>query len=266
MDDYYERLNQAFDNWNGGEPSLEQRVENLEAEIIQKQDILTFDAEPVENSENPVTSGGLFSHFERYATKTALDNKVSTSSFTADQDRQDALEAEDRSALISLIDGGGKNILNLNTNFVAYTNKGITYTNNGDGTINVAGTSNAADSYVTLYDVNGDTFFGIPKGKTIVLKSTSNNISINLVYKKQGGGYGLTVRGYMDTPAMFTIPDDFAGYLLRIGVYVNGTTVNENVGAMICTTSDYAISPAFVPYRPSWQEMYDMIKALQSGS
>lgn len=194
------------------------------------------------------------------------------SGFEADQQRQDAeistvsdAQQQDRATLIDQVDKNAKNVVNLNTSFTTHTNKGITYTNNGDGTINVSGTSNAADSYVTLYDVNGDTFFGIPKGKTVVLKSTSNNISINLIYKKQGGGYGLTVRGYMDTPAMFTIPDDFAGYLLRIGVYVSGTTVDDNVGAMICTAADYVISSTYVQYAPTNRELYEMILALQSG-
>ena len=192
--------------------------------------------------------------------------------FEADQQRQDNeistvsdAQQQDRAALVAQVDNGAKNVVNLNTSFTSYTNKGITYTNNGDGTINVSGTSNAADSYITLYDRNDDTLFGIPKGETVVLKSTSNTVSINLIYKKQGGGYGLTVRGYMDTPATFTIPDDFSGYLLRVGVNSNGTTVNENVGAMICTAADYVISSTYVTYAPTNRELYEMILALQSG-
>ena len=42
-----------------------------------------------------------------------------------------------KAILIGPVDGGAKNILNLNTNFTSYTSKGITYKNNGDGTINV---------------------------------------------------------------------------------------------------------------------------------
>lgn len=174
-------------------------------------------------------------------------------------------ENEDRSALINQVDSGAKNLVNLNTSFTTHTHKGITYTNNGDGTINVSGTSNATDSYVTLYDRNENNLFGVQIGETVVLRSTSNTVSLNLIYKKQGGGYGLTVYGYKDTPATFTIPTDFVGFLLRIGVPNNGTTVNENVGAMICTAADYAISPAYVPYAPTNRELYEMILALQSG-
>lgn len=164
---------------------------------------------------------------------------------------------EDRAALIDQVDGGAKNLVNLNTSFTTQTHKGITYTNNGDGTINVAGTSNAVDSYVTLYDRNENNLFGVPIGETVVIKSTSNTVSINLIYKKQGGGYGLTVYGYKDTPATFTVPTDFVGFLLRIGVLNNGTTVNENVGAILCTATDYAISPEYVPYAPTNRELYE---------
>lgn len=164
---------------------------------------------------------------------------------------------EDRAALINQVDSGAKNLVNLNTSFTTHTHKGITYTNNGDGTINVAGTSNAADSYATLYDRNENNLFGVPIGETVVIKSTSNTVSINLIYKKQGGGYGLTVRGYKDTPATFTVPTDFVGFLLRIAVPNNGITVNENVGAIICTATDYAISPEYVPYVPTNRELYE---------
>ena len=157
--------------------------------------------------------------------------------FDADQQRQDAeistvsdAQQQDRAALAEQVNKNAKNIVNLNTNFTTYTHKGITYTNNGDGTINVSGTSSAADSYASLYDRNDDTLFGIPKGETVVVQSTSNDVAVNLVYKKQGGGYGLTVRGYKDSPATFTIPSDFSGFLLRLSVPSTGTTVNENVG------------------------------------
>jgi len=34
---------------------------------------------------------------------------------------------------------------------------------------------------------------------------------------------------------------------------------------MICTTTDYAISPEFVPYTPTMRELYEMILAMQNG-
>jgi hypothetical protein len=50
----------------------------------------------------------------------------------------------------------------------------------------------------------------------------------------------------------------------NFNIYSNGTaTISE---FMICTAEDYAVSPKFVPYRPSWQEMWEMIQALQNGT
>lgn len=49
----------------------------------------------------------------------------------------------------------------------------------------------------------------------------------------------------------------------NFNLYSNSTaTVSE---FMICTAADWAVSQKFVPYRPSWQEMWEMIQELQSG-
>lgn len=236
MDNYYERLNQAFANWNGGgEPSLEQRVENLEAEIIQKQDILTFDTEPVEDSKNPVTSGGLFSQFERYATKTALDEKVDTSNFTADQERQDAREAEDRVALIQQVDSGAKNKVDATTHT----------TTGSDFVLEYVAISLPAGSYAFSYTSDqltaGDMQLVIRNGKTVLGRYTITS---------QSGRNAISFS--IDSDA-----DNLRLYTVSAGTYSD---------FMLCTAADYAISTAFAPYRPTWQEMYDMIKALQSGS
>lgn len=176
------------------------------------------------------------------------NNAPTTKAVYDDQQRQDALEAEDRAALIEQIDNGAKNLLNLNTDFATATSRGITYKNNKDGTINVSGTSSAGDSYINLYDRNTDNLFGIQKGETVVIRSTSDSVSINLIYKKSNGNYGLTVYGYKSSPGRFTVPSDFVGFLLRVGVPKTGTTVNEDVGGMICTAADYAVSPEVVLY------------------
>jgi hypothetical protein len=175
--------------------------------------------------------------------------------------------AELTSALIKQVDSEAKNLVNLNTDFTTHTYRGITYTNNHDGTINVSGTSTSTDSYVTLYDRNTDNLFGIQKGETVVLRSTSDDVSINLVYKKSDGSYGLTVYGYKSTPGWFTIPSDFVGFILRIGVPKNETTVNEDVGGMICTVADYIISSEVVPYAlPNTVITPALIKQVDEGA
>lgn len=163
----------------------------------------------------------------------------------------------DKTEIAKLVDAGAKNLLNLNTALTSLKHRGITYKNNNDGTINVSGTSNANDSYVTIYDLNTDNLFGVSKGKTVVITSTSDDVSISIVPKIEGGAYGTKVNAYKSSPAVYTIPSDFSGFLLRVSVLNNGTTVNEDVNGMICTIEDYTISPEFVPYTPTMREIYE---------
>jgi hypothetical protein len=55
-------------------------------------------------------------------------------------------------------------------------------------------------------------------------------------------------------------------YAYRFRVYSNKAIGNVTIYPMICTAADYAVSPKYVPYRPSWQEMWEMIQALQNNS
>lgn len=250
MDDYYERLNQAFANWNGGgEPSLEQRVENLEAEIIQKQDILTFDTEPIEDSENPVTSGGLFSQFERYATKTALDEKVDTSIFTADQDRQET-------EIGSLLDRGAKNIFDSNLIPQTATRNGVTITRTEKG-LHISGTaSSTSDTQIASFvlDIPGD-------GYHVYINTSVSTLNVWCSYRKSGASSDTYVPAVKDT----LNTGDVLKYLYFKSL-PGGTTFDVDVDIMVCIAADYAISSQFVPYAPTNRELYEMILALQSGS
>ena len=82
-------------------------------------------------------------------------------------------------------------------------------------------------------------------GASIVLQTITGNGTISVPFTWNGGT--LYVQFYSNYNAT---------------LYANSFSAED---VMICTVADYKISPAFVPYRPSWQEMYEMIKALQSG-
>lgn len=217
------------------------------------------DSTPTASSTNLVTSGGVATALAAKLNTADVDDALSSTSTNPVQNR--VVQAP----IARLVDAGSKNVLNLNTTFTSHVNKGITYTNNNDGTVKVSGTSNASDSYITIYDMDVDNLFGFSKGRTVVLVSTSDDVSINIVPKKEGGGYGLTAYGYKSSPATFTIPSDFSGFLLRVAVPRSGTTVSENVSGMLCAVEDYSISPEFVPYAPSNRELYKMILALQNA-
>lgn len=258
MDDYYERLNQAFANWNGGEPSLEQRVEDLEAEILQKQDILTFDTEPVEDSENPVTSGGLFSQFERYATKTALDDKVGTANFTTDRDRQET-------EIGVVANAGAKNLLDytfsINGDTNARISNGVTFTINTDGSISTSGTASAliTSTWIKMnYVVPSDPVIlsGCPAG------GANNTYRIDILDGNQMGSvvaadYG---NGVLIKSSMFTNGIGLIRIRIANGQNADGLVFKPMIRRAEITDSTY------VPYAPTNRELYEMILALQNGS
>ena len=220
-----------------------------------------FDASPTSGHTNyAVSSDGVYQALAGKLNTADVDAALSNTSTNPVQNK--AVQAP----IARLMDAGAKNLLNLNTTLTSHEHRGITYKNNNDGTIRVSGTSNANDSYVTIYDLSSDNFLGVSKGRAVVIASTSDDVSIGIVPKKEGGVYGPTISAYKSSPVVYTIPSDFSGFLLRVGVYKNGTTVNEDVNGMICTAEDYAISPEFVPYAPSNRELYEMILALQSGT
>lgn len=63
---------------------------SLSAEIATKQDVLTFDSVPTENSANPVTSGGVYSAVLGVETPTTLPDKTDTSTQQLYADIHDA--------------------------------------------------------------------------------------------------------------------------------------------------------------------------------
>lgn len=161
-------------------------------------------------------------------------------------------------------DNGVKNVVNFNTNLPTTTIKGITFTDNHNNTINVDGTSTDADVYVQLYNVNSDNLFGFKIGETVVITSTSNTVALQIIPKRTGG-YGATVFGTKLSPAIYTIPSNFTGFLLRVGVIATGTHVdNEDVSGMICLKSLYDADPTYQPYAMSNAELTAAIQAIQA--
>lgn len=194
----------------------------------------------------------------------ALAAKVDSSDFAADQQRQDALEAEDRAALVQQVDGGAKNMLPMTHADGSITRYGVTCTwDSNSGTMTLNGTHSSGDS-TAIFE-----FYAGPADATTILPTGS--------YALTGcptGGSTSTYRAILTqiteavdigTGVIFELSEPhYAAY--RILISGNVTVNNMVFKPMICTASDYAISPAFVPYRPSWQKMWEMIQALQNGA
>ena len=242
MDGIFGEVIEARGAWD----TLGERLDNIEqgagGDTYTKAEVDTMLAEKVEK----VTGKGL-----------------STNDFTNADKKQ---ITTNKNGIVALANVGAKNILNLNTNFATLTTKGITFTDNHNGTINVDGTSTVSNAYIQLYDIDSDSLFGFKIGETVVITSTSDTVQLQIVPKK-AGGYESTVGGTKSAPATYTIPSTFTGFLLRVTVSSNGTHVdNEDVGGMICPKALYDIDSSYQPYAPTNRELYEMILALQSGT
>lgn len=175
--------------------------------------------------------------------------------------RSDAFEAEDRLALIAQVDNGPKNkLINAMTDGSSY---GIAFAKKSDETITVSGTASGGNAQRRVMTIpaedaqkyNGMVLSGCPIG------GSSN--TYKLVFQRDGSPYTIYASDYGNGEVIQDVP----AVQCRVFVVVNsGTTIDATFKPMLCTAADYAISTAFAPYRPSWQEMWEMIQALQNGS
>lgn len=243
---------------------LDRKVDNETGKGLSTNDFTDAYKEAVEGAAPQATT------YTKTEVDTALAAKLNTADVDAALSNTSTNPVQNKSIqapLARLVDAGAKNLLNLNTKFETFTSRGITYSDNGDGTIKLTGTSTEPNSYVNLYDVDTDTVFGIAPGKTFVLCCLSNttDISLQFIPKLADGTYGETILANVSAPVFVTVPNNIIGFLIRIGVVYTGATVDSDVNGMLCTAEDYAISPEFVPYAPSNLELYEMILALQNA-
>lgn len=172
-------------------------------------------------------------------------------------------EAADRAALVEIIDSGPKNRLTFkdldmikaqNTGGTwtgnVYEFRGVTYTVNSDFTVSANGTATGGNANLILSPQGG---FSIEPGSWILSGCPSGGSSST---------YNIAIAGTasdVGSTAEFT---SCSSVITRIYI-LEGTRVdNLTFKPMICSKAAWDISQAYQPYRPSYQEMYDMILAL----
>lgn len=185
-------------------------------------------------------------------------NPVTSAAIYSSQHEQDVL-------LANLVDAGAKNSANWSEQ--SSTINGVTFTNNGDGTISTSGTASQR-AQKTLYLIGTGKFLpgryvlsGCPEGGEpasttkyclYVWDVTSDTrVSMNDV------GSGIAFDWTPDNTHTYAITVD-----IRNGVSADGLTFRP----MICTAEDWAASHKFAPYCPTMAELYEMIMALQNMS
>lgn len=162
--------------------------------------------------------------------------------------------AENKAALVELVDGGAKNIFDPTVVPQTATRNGVTITRTENG-IHVSGTVTATGDTAIATNIG----FVIPSdGYHFYVKTTASNLVIWIEYKVNGSSvYSPITRDVLNS-----------GYVLSYIYFKNlpgGVSFDVDVDLMLCTAESYAISTTFVPYRPSYQELYEMVKALQAN-
>lgn len=186
-------------------------------------------------------------------------------------------------AAIKAVDEGAKNFLDISVSTLkkyntvssavwdgpSYTQNGITYAVNSDGTISVSGMATSTSFMVLAnrtylntkitrgrYSISGCPTGGGSSGDTYRIFCLNPNANISNGYTDTGNGY--IGEFYYDNSKDCNI---------AIGVGA-GCVITDPVvfKPMLCTAADWAVSQKFVPYCPTLYELYQMVLDLQSGT
>lgn len=185
-----------------------------------------------------------------------------------------AAEAEDRAALVELVDSGAKNFIN-----VGFTSKAATATspsliNNNDGSITLNG-SNTGNNSIIVRDIcsdlaaSQDTRYTLPTG-VYELCGTGNEDVVLQVYMHDGTSANLTqlAQASISSVVEFAYTSNLkATYpYICFRLYIKAPTASHEVSfnnlliePMICTKAAWGISHAYQPHRPSEDEQNTQI-------
>ena len=173
-----------------------------------------------------------------------------------------------RDAVVDLIDKGAKNIVQ--NNVESNTKYGVTATSNADGTITLSGRSTSANDFILvndLYNPSASTSFtsNIPakKGKQYICPATGNT-GVRLQCIEYNSAIDYSVASSSDNNKVFSMTKNnmvFRIFIKSTADFTDPVTIKP----MVCLKSEWDASHAYVPYRPSMDEMWEAIKALQQG-
>lgn len=172
-----------------------------------------------------------------------------------------AAEAEDRTALVELIDSGPKNTIDI-TPPTGTDSAGITYTPNADKSFTAQGTASAL-SQKRLFTIsaedaqkfNGMVLSGCPSG--------GSSSTYRIVFMRDGSPYTTYCADYGNGVIIQNVP----AVACRVFLYIeSGQTVDLTFKPMICSKAAWDISHEYQPYRPPYQELYERVVALEQAN
>lgn len=174
--------------------------------------------------------------------------------------------AKIQNALVKYIDDGPKNILKIGCQNKSVS--GVTLTNNNDGSVTINGTNSGSGSIILVSDLSStvnNVYDGrgvIARGMYVVPK-VADNLRIQ-VYEHNGTQASMTAIANNVDNSVFNYTGSKTYVTARILIEAGGSFSNLTFYPMICPLVYWLISQTPQPYRPSYQELYDMVKALQT--
>ena len=182
-------------------------------------------------------------------------NYVRSFALDAETAARTAADQQQCAALTGLIDSGAKNVLDL-TNAQSVTVNGVTFTVNSDCSVTCTGQAAATAFFSTAVTVPAGqyVFSGMPEdGSAATYRQELRVTPTGNVFTTNESAAG----------SALTVANAWSGYFnIRVAAgydFGSGKTLHP----MICTAAATNISRAYVPYRPSWDEMWAAIRALQ---
>lgn len=170
--------------------------------------------------------------------------------------------SKDEAALVELVDGGAKNIADMSKSVFTTTQKdGVTVTLSGDSIVSSGNSSTNTNNFFNVY-FKSTTDALIPSGTWVaaLIGTGIDNFRIEVYDNTKSD----MVKGEFGQALEFTIDNGVTGSYVRI-TNKPSTDCTGSYKLLICTKAAWDISHAYQPYRPSYQELYEMVKALQAN-
>lgn len=161
-----------------------------------------------------------------------------------------------KDAIAELINSGAKNLIQ--NAATSRTENGVTFTVNADGTVSLTGTASATIWFPIMANMSIDSgTYTISNGLTDdtarVIISTTNSISARIFDSNESGYITKTI-------------DAISGVNAYLRVASGKVTDGAVVKPMLCVKAAGDISPAYVPHRPSYDELIARVEALEQAA
>lgn len=185
----------------------------------------------------------------------------------------DTTSTKNNAALVEIVDSGAKNVVQIDelgttaTHGTTYTHQGVTFVLNSDGTITVTRTDEGTEEAACNIRFNNRAFYandycdgkhilsGCPAGGSLETYYLEAEVSTPPVdYRRADSGNGILLREYTGDKNV----------IVRIRVNPDYSPDGLVFKPMICSQAAWDISKEFQPYRPSYQELYEMVLDLQT--